>query len=726
MSIKSIKIKNLLSFDELIIDNFEDINCIVGKNNAGKSNLLKLLRYFYNKLDEKRELSPLLYSDYSSFGTITIYYDISHIKKIVTADKNISNKKLGYFKEIYNLLILNNDSDTFELTLKIYANESIEWSIKDKKTRKIIADIYPFFDIEARHIDLYDWNKLWVLVSRMKPFNPHKVKQEDVIEFFDEKLNNSDSENYKNYEKYIKIIEDNLETGSYNYSQKVLSFVKSGLKGQSFLIGQEGLETQSDGTNSHKFIETFISLLILLTRKAYITPILYIDEPEVGLHPKRNEELIENIYETYKKVESKTPYPTIILTTHSPNIVKQVIKLFGFNQQILHFSKKEIEDKKNGQNKYFKIEPTVVQQMNSQYDDPRFLNVFSDNEARLFFSNFILFVEGETELEIFRNRMLINKFENLKYIDVYATNKVVFKYINPSYSNTSIPYLSIYDLDKFFTIDLGNKNIIFRDEIINFSQLSSKYCKSYPSYQNKNSEDKEYTVFKSIKFYFNFINNAKLNIKDNIFIDTISNKGINYYFNSLIDFTNKKILQKDNIFVNRTTIEEVLINTESLKFLKKWLWKYLIKMELNTERLKKAPFIAKRKKKKQIVKKVKKIIEQEKEYFLSINEELVLYLLLFNGKTPTLVSIKNKNFSLINCELKDSILRIKEEIQKSFPTIQDLFGKTSGWTTKFLNFSIEEIEKNKNDEEFRKEFKKYFGELYDIITIIEEKLDFDR
>ena len=203
MSIKSIKIKNLLSFDELIIDNFEDINCIVGKNNVGKSNLLKLLRYFYNKLDEKRELSPLLYSDYSSFGTITLFYDISHIKKIVTADKNISNKKLGYFKEIYNLLILNNDSDIFELTLKIYANESIEWSIKDRKTRKIIADIYPFFDIEARHIDLYDWNKLWVLVSRMKPFNPHKVKQEDVIEFFDDKLNNSDSENYNNYEKYF-------------------------------------------------------------------------------------------------------------------------------------------------------------------------------------------------------------------------------------------------------------------------------------------------------------------------------------------------------------------------------------------------------------------------------------------------------------------------------------------------------------------------------------------
>ena len=82
VSIKSIKIKNLLSFNELIIDNFEDINCIVGKNNAGKSNLLKLLRFFYKKLEGIRELPPELNSKYSAFGSITITYTISHrIKK---------------------------------------------------------------------------------------------------------------------------------------------------------------------------------------------------------------------------------------------------------------------------------------------------------------------------------------------------------------------------------------------------------------------------------------------------------------------------------------------------------------------------------------------------------------------------------------------------------------------------------------------------------------------
>jgi len=695
MSIKSIKIKNLLSFDELIIDNFEDINCIVGKNNAGKSNLLKLLRYFYNKLDEKRELPPLLYSNYSSFGTITLFYNISHIKKIVTANKNISNEKLGYFKKIYNLLILNNDSNTFELTLKIYVNDSIEWSIKDRKTRKIIADIYPFFDIEARHIDLYDWNKLWVLVSRMKPFNPHKVNQDDVIEFFDDKLTNSDSENYKNYKNYIKTIEDNLETGSYNYSQKVLSFVKSGLKGQSFLIGQEGLETQSDGTNSHKFIETFISLLILLTRKAYITPILYIDEPEVGLHPKRNEELIENIYETYKKVESKTPYPTIILTTHSPNIVKQVIKLFGFNQQILHFSKKEIKDKQYKQNKYFKIEPTIVKKIYSQYTDKRFLNIFSDNEARLFFSSFILFVEGDTELEIFRNKNFLNFFPILKEIDVYqsATN-VTIENINPSYSNTAIPYILLFDADKIYNFkrpnsDKSKKEIVLKSNG-NLYNLKKEMQKKTGLFYNKHTSKIQKNINNIMKFIQNTydFDNFTFKLKEQLDYEKFS-KSLNSY------------LGNKNIYFVQTTIEETLINEESKELFFKWILK---EYSFDKEKL------------------------NQKDLDDNI---LISYIRLFFGG-KFLIQV---DFSLLEKE-KDKNKKSKKLFElikrhQKFPSQKNV--KTSGWATKFLNFSINEIEKKlketdaeKREKEFRDKFEKYFGELYDIITIIEDKLDFDR
>ncbi|EFM3268558.1 ATP-binding protein, partial [Escherichia coli] len=63
MAIYSIRIKNLLSFDDAFISEIKDINCIVGKNNVGKSNLLKIIKYFYAKLNNERSLPPELHSN---------------------------------------------------------------------------------------------------------------------------------------------------------------------------------------------------------------------------------------------------------------------------------------------------------------------------------------------------------------------------------------------------------------------------------------------------------------------------------------------------------------------------------------------------------------------------------------------------------------------------------------------------------------------------------------
>lgn len=111
MGIKSIKIINLLSFDEFIINKFTDINCIIGKNNVGKSNLLKLIRYFYEKLDDKRIIPPALNSNYSSFGLITVTYDTSRIKSIVTSTKNNSK----FLKHIYNVLFKNEPKGIYKV-----------------------------------------------------------------------------------------------------------------------------------------------------------------------------------------------------------------------------------------------------------------------------------------------------------------------------------------------------------------------------------------------------------------------------------------------------------------------------------------------------------------------------------------------------------------------------------------------------------------------------------
>lgn len=671
MSIKSIKVKNLLSFDELIIDNFEDINCIVGKNNAGKSNLLKLLRFFYNKLEEKRELPPKLYSNYSAFGTITIIYSISQRTK-----QHLKDKHRKYF------------NNKIELTLKIYSNDSIEWSIKNKDILKTINYLYPFFDIEARHIDLYNWDRLWSIISSLKSFNLKKLEQN---------LFNKEKENNKEFNHFIKLINKNIDTKKYTYGSQLLAFIKARIKGDRFTIGEDDLTTQSDGTNAHKFIESSLKLLLVLTKREYITPIIYIDEPEIGLHPKKNEELIESVYNTYKTEKRITEaYPTIIFATHSPNIVKQVIKLFDENQQILHFSK---EGK----------QPTVVQKMNSQYTDKRFLNVFSDNEARLFFSNFILFVEGATEVEIFRNQKLNKNFKKLNKIDVYEAKESMLKYINPAYSNTSIPYLVLYDADKFIDINIEKKKISFKRDVINLVTYCKKYQKAYLYSKQKN-------IYFIIKILLDEEKSTKLNFKKNLYITTFN-------YSELIKYINVHFLNKENYFLNKTTIEESLINQNSFFLFKRWIFsefRITIKQSYNS----KTPshIIEKTIKEKVIeIKNFKKCIDTS---FNTKEEKITAMILIFGGKTETSITTSTDNYNKLSQNFRDNIKILKKDYiqNKKSLNLGYLIGKTSGWATSFLNFSIDKIEKNRGENEFKYEFKKYFGELYDIISIIEKKL----
>ncbi len=648
MSIKSIKIKNLLSFDELIIDNFKDINCIIGKNNSGKSNLLKLIRFFYNRLEGKRELPPQLNSNYSVFGTIAITYSISDRIKTY-----LEKKEKKYFE----------NNTIYELTLKIYSNDSIEWSTNDKKILDTINYIYPFFDIEARHIDLYNWDKLWHIISKLKSFKLEKLEKN---------LFHKENENNREFNEFIKLIDSTIDISKYTYKDKLLAYIKSGISGDKFVIGTDELITQSDGTNAHKFIELSLRLLIVLSKREYITPIIYIDEPEIGLHPKKNEELIENVYDIYKTEKRNISYPTIIFATHSPNIVKQVIKLFDINQQILHFSKK--------QNK-----PTVSQVMYSQYNDKRFLNIFSDNEARLFFSNFILFVEGDTELEVFRNAKLLKQFPILKIIDVYQSGtNVTLENINPSYAKTSIPYLLLFDADKIYKFKRPNSDKSKREIILQ---------------KNGNLYDLKNEILNKTKFFYDKKKN-EIYVYINTVIEFTQKKYDfdNFLFSlkkekEYLQFTkdlNKYLINIKNIYSVKTTIEETLINNMSKSLFFEW-----ISNEYNFDK------------------------NKIKEDILDDNILINYIRLFFGGKFEIQVDYSFLEKDNDKTKKSKKLFELIKKNQK-FPSQREV--KTSGWATSFLNFSIDKIEKNRGENEFKEEFKKYFRELYDIITIIENKL----
>lgn len=519
MTISSIRIKNLLSFDDVLLQDFQDINCIIGRNNVGKSNLLKVIRYFYAKLNNQKVLPLDFHSNYDSIGEIIFTYDTTRIKKIVSSHKNkgrfhkhiyntlfsSSNKKLTFAELIDNK---KNDSvSLFSIKLTICNDDSVQWSIDDNKVRSLLATLYPFFYIETRHINLYDWSPIWKLISNLNSFNFEGVKQDELIDFLDSKISSRKGD-YKNYiDRVVSII----DTKPYSYKEKVVNYIKIALKGDSFINGGEDLLTQSDGTNSNKFLETLLHLLISLTRTEFICPIIYIDEPEVGLHPKLGENFISKLHNKYsqfkKTTDSKepgkfsTPYPRIFFSTHSPSILKYTIKLFANDQQVLHFSK-------------FKDSSTSIKKIKSTYSDKRFLNIFSDNEARLFFSEYILFVEGATELEVFRNLLILEFYPSFSYVDIYDANEVVLSNINPQYSQAAIPFTIVKDLDTLLDYDIKHQELTVRplfDDVIDklsgsfdfYTPLGSKIRKDMSYYKSIHKSNRESVneglFFKKIK-----------------------------------------------------------------------------------------------------------------------------------------------------------------------------------------------------------------------------------
>ncbi|MCJ3032050.1 retron Eco8 family effector endonuclease [Escherichia coli] len=698
MTVQAIKITNLLSFDELNVDNLNDLNCIVGRNNVGKSNLLKVLKFFYNKLEGKEELPPKLNSNYSYKGSISVTYDMTRIYRI--ARNQPKNKYFDFIirklvplhkRSIFALTRYDNDYTTYTLTLNIYSDGKVKWSTKDKQTLNLILYLFPFFHVEPRHMDLHEWDSLWDLISRVKSFNLSKIDDQSVIDFFDNSINSSGDNSYRNY---ISDLNRTISTKPSSQKEKVLSYIKAGLKGYRFEIDENDLKFHSDGTNSFHFIKTFLRILITISRREYITPFVFIDEPELGLHPKMNEVLVQDIFTSYnynEKKDDRVTRPKVFITTHSPNIVKEIIKKFRQKQRVYCFQKK-VDAR------------TTIGILNSTYDNESFINIFSDNEARLFFSDFILFVEGESELEAFGNMKMTEHFPHLRNIDVYkCSSNVVGERVNPSYSNSTIPYLFLFDADKAISIKGEPRSLSIKLEkngsYFNFKPdtLKSELNKYKLGFSKKYKTKRE-----NIETLLSVINKeVKVNNTTQTFLDESD-------FESVFTAVKSRLLDQ-NIYLNRTTLEGCLIQKHSSKIVYGWLdSEHNSNFDSTLKRIKRSKYVT--------------------------EDMLIDYIrVIFNGKSMALT-----DYSHFNVETYKQTLNNKRKVSGKLRytsrhakmlmklleenTVHNKYlDKTDGWTTSFLNYAVGYVEKESlaKNQPFGTVFKVYFPEFYDIIRMLQ-------
>ena len=660
MSISRISIKNYKSLKDirLNLDNKYQIFGLLGKNGAGKSNVIDAINYFYENLNNdslfgENKIDKV--NVYAQFMQIEIVYDFSVFK-----NKN----KNEHLKDVYEILKKYSRKNKILIRMIQYKNGKIEWFPKEKEVRKSISKLYPLYLIDTRFINLQDWSYIWNMISDLA-ITTEKLKQ-DMI---NGKLDLVFKEIYgEKYTKSLNIINnifknEKININNLDYKNRFKNAISTRLGGVQFINDGNDLQYYSDGINSLKYINLAMKVISMLSNTGWKSPIILLDEPEIGLHTQYIYNLVDNINEVCNNNIN------IIISTHSNQLITRMI------QSEIRLCLYSVYARENYSD-IDKLKDII-------YEEEKF--IISNKETECYFADAIVCVEGRTEIQILRNKRINELFKKIRNVIIYQSNSdnLGIKLIDPSNIKFNIPYLNIKDMDKILSYDKKENKFTIKKEKENplyNNNLEKKQKFMYIS----TKKDKVYFMKKYIK---NVLNSITFKISNNkSYIDDTK-------FDKFISDIKKYCLMY-NTYSVRTTIEGCIVNDKNVDIVLKWLKDN--KLESNT------------------YEKLQLLIDNR-----DIRQKSTILRLCLNGKFDTFENHgKIKNEMVKNN--KDIYYSLKKEDYDIIDKIKSQVGKkTSGWIGDFLEYYFKNnIDKLSTDEQKLERFKHDFEELTNILQII--------
>ena len=490
-------------------------------------------------------------------------------------------------------------------------DEKVKWNLK-YEDRVMIKSLFPIFFIDTRNLDVTEWQDVWDVFSELiKTSNTERKSIESDIANI---LSDSD----KGISKKFKKIEDLFSVAEVSVNKHMpkdffRTLAKLYFSGDKIEYKGKKLDYFSTGTNSVKYIELLLRAIKEISQAKLKEPTVLIDEPEISLHPRFVDDFSSIIIEMI-------PQLCIIVSTHSARFVKNVIK---DSEVIKLYCVKLI----NNYTFIQKMKPFIQYSPESQY---RVL----DDHVNSYFARAILFVEGETELELFSNPFIKVIFPQLSFVDIYKAfdDKLIFNIMNPNSLHTQTPYICLIDADKVFGFDSNNNRFDIKNE---FFPLDIK-----EKFQFRNKHQLEPPIRNLRKR----INAMEQQLKVHYYKPYFSCQDSSYQ-----EFitTIKEYLMHYNVFMLETTIEGVLINRQSYMFALNYL-----------RNLKPDDVFAD--------------FERYLDQLPGKTDRINALRIVFNGKSD--LGIKYK--------------KIKPTLSNANQLIMDrasIGGKTSGWVSKYIN-----------------------------------------
>lgn len=548
-----------MALTRIIIDGYKSIghcdislstmNVLLGENGSGKTNLLEAIAYFYSNLTEIA-LANNIFDENNRLSNevrIALVYDLSEFVKISKSnadevpdlfdDSTVSKAKYaGYYKAIISMAS-RSKTNQIRVELSQIKGGPIQWNLP-YEDRFIFKSLFPVFLINTRDLDIAEWGRVWDILGELGKvsYAERKNLETRVSEMLLDKSKEI-SGKLRDISAILQASDVSIKPATSKDFAKNLS--KVFFSGDTIQQSGKRLDYFSTGTNSVKYVELLLRTIDEISRLKLKEPIVLFDEPEISLHTKFVDELASTMLDTSTKL-------CLMVSTHSARLVKNLIvrstelKLFDVKLLDKH---------------------TLIRNMKkfAQYSPASRYRV-TDDHINAYFSRAIVFVEGESELELFSNPYLQKLFPSLINVDVFQamTQKPILNIMNPDLLRTQTPYICLIDMDKVLKYDRTTKKFSLKSEYI------SKDNKEILQYRNKHQKG-PYLFHQHQRVAAMA---EKLHIHYYLPYLSCDDQHYHQFISAL-----KQYLLAYNVFVLDTTIEGTLINRKSQSFAMEFLSK---------------------------------------------------------------------------------------------------------------------------------------------------------
>ena len=185
-----------------------------------------------------------------------------------------------------------------------------------------------------------------------------------------------------------------------------------------------------------------------------------------------------------------------------------------------------------------------------------------DEEAASYFADAIVFVEGQTEIQLLRNKNIIELYPFLRKITCYNTksNDSTTRLIMPN-QGSAIPFLNIVDMDKVLSYSQRTHRFSVKSGNVAVNPLGKK-----------ENQERELYYFYSQRKRLTYGQRKEISelLKQEFYTDTSNFILSGNKYTNLISAV-KKYCKVYNCIPLRTTIEGSIVCSQSMDVILKWL-----------------------------------------------------------------------------------------------------------------------------------------------------------